>query len=52
MTAVTRFDLKMDIDEKEVISRAAALMGTTIAAFVHTAANRAGSHFKLNYFVN
>ncbi len=38
MTAITRFDLKMDTDEKEVISRAAALMGTTMAAFVRTAA--------------
>ncbi|MCA6222312.1 type II toxin-antitoxin system TacA family antitoxin [Photorhabdus antumapuensis] len=38
MTAIARFDLKMDTDEKEVISRAAALMGTTMAAFVRTAA--------------
>ena len=38
MGAVARFDLKMDADEKEVVSRAAALMGTTMAAFVRTAA--------------
>ncbi len=38
MTAVARFELKMDADEKEVVSRAAALMGTTMAAFVRTAA--------------
>ncbi len=30
MTAITRFDLKMDTDEREVISHAAALMGTTM----------------------
>ena len=33
-----RFDLKMDAEEKDVLSRAAALMGTTMAAFVRTAA--------------
>ena len=38
MSAVARFDLKMDAEEKEVLSRAAALMGTTMAAFVRTAA--------------
>ena len=38
MGAVVRFDLKMDADEKDVVSRAAALMGTTMAAFVRTAA--------------
>ena len=38
MTAVARFELKMDADEKDVVSRAAALMGTTMAAFVRTAA--------------
>lgn len=39
MPAVARFDLKMDVEEKDVVSRAAALMGTTMAAFVRTAAN-------------
>ncbi|QKE40493.1 MAG: DUF1778 domain-containing protein [Ferrovum myxofaciens] len=34
MSAVARFDLKMDVEEKEVISRAAALVGTTMGAFV------------------
>ncbi len=38
MSAVARFDLKMDIEEKDVVSRAAALVGTTMAAFVRTAA--------------
>jgi uncharacterized protein (DUF1778 family) len=38
MSAVARFDLKMDVEEKEFVSRAAALAGTTMAAFVRTAA--------------
>jgi len=38
MTARARFDLKMDADEKDVVSRAAALMGTTMAGFVRAAA--------------
>lgn len=38
MPAVARFDLKMDAEEKDVVSRAAALMGTTMAAFVRMAA--------------
>ena len=38
MTAVARFDLKMDADEKDMVSRAAALMGTTMASFVRAAA--------------
>lgn len=38
MPALARFDLKMDVDEKEIVSRAAALAGTTMAAFVRTAA--------------
>jgi uncharacterized protein (DUF1778 family) len=38
MSAVARFDLKMDVEEKDIVSRAAALMGTTMAAFVRTAA--------------
>jgi len=38
MTAKARFDLKMDANEKEVVSRAAALMGTTMAGFVRAAA--------------
>lgn len=33
-----RFDLKMDAEDKEVVSRAAALMGTTMAGFVRSAA--------------
>ena len=38
MPAIARFDLKMDVEEKDVVSRAAALVGTTMAAFVRTAA--------------
>ena len=38
MSAIARFDLKMDVEEKEVVSRAAALVGTRMAAFVRTAA--------------
>lgn len=38
MPAVARFDLKMNVEEKDVVSRAAALVGTTMAAFVRTAA--------------
>ncbi|MCE7528298.1 DUF1778 domain-containing protein [Polynucleobacter sp. IMCC 29146] len=38
MGSTARFDLKMDIEEKASVSRAAALLGTTMAAFVRTAA--------------
>jgi uncharacterized protein (DUF1778 family) len=38
MPAVARFDLTMDVEEKDAVARAAALMGTTMAAFVRTAA--------------
>ena len=38
MPAVARFDLKMDVEEKDIVARAAALVGTTMAAFVRTAA--------------
>lgn len=37
-TATARFDLKMDSAEKSLVSRAAALMGTTMAGFVRAAA--------------
>ena len=40
MTAVARFDLKMDADEKDIVSRAEALMGTTMAGFVRAAAKK------------
>ncbi len=33
----TRFDLKMDAAEKDIVARAAALMGTTMAGFVRSA---------------
>lgn len=38
MTTAARFDLKMDAEEKDVIAKAASLMGTTMAAFVRAAA--------------
>ena len=38
MTARARFDLTMDADEKDIVSRAAALMGATMAGFVRAAA--------------
>ena len=38
MTTAARFDLKMDADEKAIVARAAALMGTTMAGFVRVAA--------------
>ena len=38
MTEVARFDLKMNADEKALVAKAAALMGTTMAGFVRTAA--------------
>ena len=43
MSATARFDLKLDFDEKELVSRAAALLGTTMAAFVRTAAKEKAS---------
>lgn len=38
MTSAVRFDLKMDSEEKDVVAKAAALMGTTMAGFVRSAA--------------
>lgn len=38
MTNAARFDLKMDADEKAMVARAAALLGTTMAGFVRVAA--------------
>ncbi len=38
MTASARFDLKMDADEKAIVAKAAALLGTTMAGFVRVAA--------------
>jgi uncharacterized protein (DUF1778 family) len=38
MTIAARFDLKMDAHEKDVIAKAAALMGTTMAGFMRAAA--------------
>jgi uncharacterized protein (DUF1778 family) len=38
MLATARFDLKIDAAEKELVARAAALMGTTMAGFVRMAA--------------
>jgi len=36
--ADARFELKMDAAEKQIVARAAALMGTTMAGFVRAAA--------------
>ena len=38
MTVTARFDLKLDAEDKDVLSRAASLMGTTMAGFVRSAA--------------
>jgi len=38
MTATARFDLKLDSADKDILSRAASLMGTTMAGFVRVAA--------------
>lgn len=38
MTIAARFDLKLDTDDKDLLSRAASLMGTTMAGFVRSAA--------------
>ena len=38
MSVAARFDLKMDPDEKAIVAKAAALMGTTMAGFVRAAA--------------
>ncbi len=38
MTTTARFDLKLDADDKDLLSRAASLMGTTMAGFVRMAA--------------
>ena len=38
MTTAARFDLKLDADDKDLLSRAASLMGTTMAGFVRSAA--------------
>ena len=38
MSSSARFDLKMDPEEKAVVAKAAALMGTTMAGFVRAAA--------------
>lgn len=38
MTVIARFDLKMDAADKDIVSRAATLMGTTMAGFVRVAA--------------
>ncbi|RFO97773.1 hypothetical protein DIC66_07985 [Rhodoferax lacus] len=38
MATVARFDLKLDAEDKDLLSRAASLMGTTMAGFVRSAA--------------
>lgn len=38
MAITARFDLKLDADDKDILSRAASLVGTTMAGFVRSAA--------------
>ena len=38
MSTTARFDLKLDADEKDLLARAATLMGTSMAGFVRSAA--------------
>lgn len=38
MVTAARFDLKLDANEKELLARAASLMGTTMAGFMRSAA--------------
>ena len=38
MTTTARFDLRLDAEDKDLLSRAASLMGTTMASFVRIAA--------------
>lgn len=38
MTSTARFDLKLDAADKDILARAAALLGTTMAGFVRMAA--------------
>lgn len=38
MTTLARFDLKMDSADKDIVARAAALMGSTMAGFMRAAA--------------
>jgi uncharacterized protein (DUF1778 family) len=38
MNTLARFDLKIDAEEKDILARAAVLMGTTMAGFVRAAA--------------
>ena len=38
MATTARFDLKMDAEEKNIVAKAAALMGTSMASFVRAAA--------------
>ena len=38
MTTTARFDLTIDAADKDIIARAASLMGTTMAGFVRSAA--------------
>lgn len=38
MTSIARFDLKLEREDKDLLSRAASLMGTTMSAFVRIAA--------------
>ena len=41
MSTRARFDLTMDAEEKDIVARAAALMGATMAGFVRAAKEKA-----------
>jgi len=38
VNTAARFDLKMDAEDKDILAKAAAIMGTTMASFVRAAA--------------
>lgn len=40
MAAAERFDMKLDSDEKMILAKGAALMGTSMAGFVRSAAKQ------------
>jgi hypothetical protein len=49
MSTAARINLKMDADEKAIVAKAAALLGTTMAGFVRVAAKeKAQSGFILS----
>lgn len=43
--STSRFDLKLDPEDKDMVAKAAALMGTTMAGFVRSAAKENAQAF-------